>query len=54
MEGDLPEGFTDFSLPEPVRRRLRTSNLMENLNPPDPAPHPHRLHLSEHGVEKRR
>ncbi len=32
MEGNLPEGFTVFSLPEPVRRRLRTSNLMENLN----------------------
>lgn len=32
MENNLPEGFTVFSLPEPVRRRLRTSNLMENLN----------------------
>ena len=32
MERNLPEGFTVFSLPEPVRRRLRTSNLMENLN----------------------
>lgn len=32
MEGNLPEGFTVFSLPEPVRKRLRTSNLMENLN----------------------
>jgi transposase-like protein len=32
METNLPEGFTVFSLPEPVRKRLRTSNLMENLN----------------------
>jgi len=32
MENNLPEGFTVFSLPEPVRKRLRTSNLMENLN----------------------
>ena len=32
METNLPEGFTVFTLPEPVRRRLRTSNLMENLN----------------------
>ena len=32
MEHNLPEGFTVFSLPEPVRKRLRTSNLMENLN----------------------
>lgn len=32
MESNLPEGFTVFSLPEPVRKRLRTSNLMENLN----------------------
>ena len=32
MEHNLPEGFTVFALPEPVRRRLRTSNLMENLN----------------------
>lgn len=32
MEQNLPEGFTVFSLPEPVRKRLRTSNLMENLN----------------------
>lgn len=32
MEHNLPEGFTVFALPEPVRRRLRTSNLIENLN----------------------
>jgi len=32
IETNLPEGFTVFSLPEPVRKRLRTSNLMENLN----------------------
>ena len=25
-------GFAVFSLPEPVRRRLRTSNMAENLN----------------------
>ncbi len=32
MEENLPEGFTVFILPEQVRKRLRTSNLMENLN----------------------
>jgi transposase-like protein len=32
MESNLPEGFTVFTFPESVRRRLRTSNLMENLN----------------------
>lgn len=32
MENNIPEGFMVFSLPESVRRRLRTSNLMENLN----------------------
>ena len=32
IEANLPEGFTVFLLPEPVRKRLRTSNLMENLN----------------------
>ena len=32
MEDNLPEGFTVFSLAEPLRRRLRTSNLMEKLN----------------------
>ncbi len=32
MEDNLSEGFTVFTLPESVRRRLRTSNLMENLN----------------------
>jgi len=32
MEENLPEGFTVFSFPEAVRRRLRTSNMAENLN----------------------
>ena len=32
MEENLPEGFAIFALPEPVRRRLRTSNASENLN----------------------
>lgn len=32
MEGNLPEGFAVFRLPEPMRRRLRTSNMAENLN----------------------
>ena len=32
MENNLAEGFTVFAFPESVRRRLRTSNLMENLN----------------------
>jgi putative transposase len=32
MESNLSEGFAVFSLPEPVRKRLRTSNMMENLN----------------------
>jgi putative transposase len=32
MEENLPEGFAVFSLPEPMRRRLRTTNMAENLN----------------------
>ena len=32
MEVNLPEGFTIFSLPEPLRKRLRTSNMCEALN----------------------
>jgi len=32
MEDNIPEGFAVFSLPEPMRRRLRTSNMAENLN----------------------
>lgn len=32
MERNLPEAFTVFAMPEAVRKRLRTSNLMENLN----------------------
>lgn len=32
METALPEGFTIFELPKTVRKRLRTSNMLENLN----------------------
>ncbi len=32
MEGNLPDGFTVFSFPEPIRQRLRTSNLCEMIN----------------------
>ena len=32
MENNLPEAFTVFAFPEPVRKRLRTSNLCEALN----------------------
>ncbi|MDB4566488.1 IS256 family transposase [Akkermansiaceae bacterium] len=32
MENALPEGFTIFELPKAVRKRLRTSNMIENLN----------------------
>jgi putative transposase len=32
MENNIPEGFTVFSLPENVRKRLRTSNMCENIN----------------------
>ena len=32
MESALPEGFTIFELPKAVRKRLRTSNMLENLN----------------------
>ena len=32
METALPEGFTIFELPKEVRKRLRTSNMLENLN----------------------
>lgn len=32
MEDNLPEGLTIFSLPENVRKRLRTSNMCENIN----------------------
>jgi putative transposase len=32
MENKLPEGFTVFGLPENVRKRLRTSNMCENIN----------------------
>lgn len=32
MEQNLPEGFTVYALPEPHRRRLRTSNAIERVN----------------------
>lgn len=32
MEENLPEGFTVFNLAEPLRKRLRTSNMCESLN----------------------
>jgi transposase-like protein len=32
MEINLPEGFTVFAFPEPIRKRLRTSNLCEALH----------------------
>ena len=32
MEENIPEGMTVFSLPEPMRRKLRTNNLEERLN----------------------
>ena len=32
MEENIPEGLAVLSLPEPMRRRLRTSNMAENLN----------------------
>ncbi len=31
-EENLPEGFTVLNFPEPHRRRLRTSNVIERLN----------------------
>lgn len=32
LEENIPEGLTVLALPEPLRKRLRTSNAMENLN----------------------
>lgn len=32
IEDNIPEGLTVFQLPEQCRRRLRTSNMAENLN----------------------
>ena len=32
MEANIPEGLAVLRLPEPMRRRLRTSNMAENLN----------------------
>ena len=31
-EENIPEGLTIFSLPEPMRKKLRTNNLEERLN----------------------
>jgi hypothetical protein len=35
MEANVPEGLTVFALPEPHRRRLRTTNALERLNRPE-------------------
>ena len=32
MESNIPEGLTVFELPAPLRRRLRTTNMLERLN----------------------
>jgi len=32
MAEELPEGFSIYRLPEELRRRLRTTNLMEWIN----------------------
>ena len=32
MEANVPEGLAVFALPEPHRRRLRTTNALERLN----------------------
>lgn len=32
MESNIPEGLAVFALPEAMRKRLRTSNMAENLN----------------------
>lgn len=32
MEGNIPDGFTVFMLPDAMRRRLRTTNMLERLN----------------------
>jgi transposase-like protein len=32
MEGNIPDGLAVMALPERMRRRLRTSNMAENLN----------------------
>jgi putative transposase len=32
MEQNIPEGFTVFMLPDAMRRRLRTTNILERLN----------------------
>ncbi len=32
MEQNIPQGFTVFMLPDAMRRRLRTTNMIERLN----------------------
>ena len=32
MENNIPQGFTVFMLPYAMRRRLRTTNMLERLN----------------------
>ncbi|MDX1737125.1 MAG: transposase, partial [Alphaproteobacteria bacterium] len=32
MQANIPEGFTVFMLPYAMRRRLRTTNMLERLN----------------------
>ena len=32
MESSIPEGLTVFTFPEPMRKRLRTSNVLERVN----------------------
>ena len=32
MEDNIPEGFAVFMLPDALRRRLRTTNMLERLN----------------------
>ena len=32
MEENIPDGFAVFKLPIHMRKKLRTSNMMENLN----------------------
>ena len=47
MENSLPEAFTVFAFPEPVRKCLRTSNLCEASQQTDPPPHPRSRHLPQ-------
>ena len=32
MEANLPEGLTVFALPQPHRKRMRTTNMLERLH----------------------